>query len=122
VSNTVHTSELASFYASSRCAGTPVHATYLLIGDVAPVKAAGSYRDNDEDEMDKEDDTQESVSTSKIVLVGEDELEGKLTCVFLSLRQPDPVGKLQKHNSRETLPFISIACPLQRSEYVAMLY
>ena len=54
-----------------------MYATYLLTGDVAPIKAAGSYRDDDQVEMDVEDDNQESVSTSKIVLVGEDDLDSE---------------------------------------------
>lgn len=82
-SNLVYTSELASFYASSRSTDAPVHATYLLTGEVAPVKSSGSYRNDDEYEMDMEDDMQESIATRKILLVGEDDLEGELTLVFL---------------------------------------
>ncbi|KAF8532185.1 DNA polymerase subunit Cdc27 [Gautieria morchelliformis] len=66
--------ELASFYASSRSTDVPVHATYLLTGEVAPVNAAGSYRDNVQDDMGIED-THASVATRKIILVGEDDLE-----------------------------------------------
>lgn len=68
-----------------------MHATYLLTGDVAPIKAAGSYRDNDQEEMDTEDNNQESVTTSKIVLVGEDDLEGEFEHVTSELKSPDVV-------------------------------
>jgi hypothetical protein len=54
-----------------------VHATYLLTGEVAPVNAAGSYRDNVQDDMGIDEDTRDSVATRKIILVGEDDLEGE---------------------------------------------
>ncbi|KAF8575231.1 hypothetical protein K439DRAFT_1641573 [Ramaria rubella] len=67
--------ELATFYASSRFTEEPVYATYILIGEVTPVNAEGSYRDDGEDGMNVDDITSESVATRKILLVGEDELE-----------------------------------------------
>lgn len=67
-------SELASFHALSQSSEEPVHATFLLIGDVSPVDAARSYRNGDE--MDVDDGQAESVSTTKLILVGEEELEG----------------------------------------------
>lgn len=108
------TSELASFYASYRSTDTPIHATYLLTGDVHPLKAAGSYR-NDDSDTDVDEDTQELVATSKIVLVGEDDLEGKPNmCHLISLNRSDWQRKPQRHNSLKHLQFIFTACLLQQ--------
>lgn len=72
-----------------------MHATYLLTGDVAPIKATGSYRDDVQDEMDIEDDNQEAIATRRILLVGEDDLEsefGRAIC----FNSPDVVKQAAK--------------------------
>ncbi|KAF8513181.1 DNA polymerase subunit Cdc27 [Hysterangium stoloniferum] len=64
--------ELAAFYASYKATNQHVHATYLLTGDVVPIKVGGEVL---EDRMDGDEGNREIISTRKIILVGEDDLE-----------------------------------------------
>lgn len=64
---------------STRNSDSPVHATYLLTGDVPSVKVGSK----DENEMNVDENKFETVLTRKIMLVGEDDLEsGSLFIIF----------------------------------------
>ena len=71
VNNQLNTSsELATYHASS----APSSATYLITGEVPPVKRMAVDEEEDEYGFD-EDDEEGDIPEMKIVLVGEDGLE-----------------------------------------------
>jgi hypothetical protein len=78
-------SELAVYHATSRASQTPPAATYLITGEVAPLRPNRTYEDNEDIDMDYEEDmeSEEEVPSVKNILVGENEVDGTMTLLYM---------------------------------------
>lgn len=104
-------SELANFHANPDPSSGSVHATYLLTGELAPVRSAnGDSMDVDDDMSAQTDEDKEHVQEMRVTLVGEQDLESVKSAYAHILSQhiyclsPSPVivRGVYRHSSRVT--------------------
>ena len=123
-------SNLAAFYAASRSSRDPVYATYMLTGEAAPpnrqtLRPSQDEMDVDmdgpgaEEEGEGDEPDSEPVPLTRIVLVGENDLESTLCPTAGWLHVLRSIMQMQKRSSSASSRRSSTACPQHTSSYAS---